>query len=308
MSARVATTGLLPRPTAEDEDFSIAFATVRGHCRPFGATPTPEGINFAVFSRHAQQVELVLFKEGREKPVAEIPLDPNYNRTGDVWHILVQGLPFDILYGYRVHGPSAPKSGHRFEPKAILLDPYALAISGGQRWGAPDIPHGVNHGRLTRRCRIVADEFDWEDDCPPAIPMAQTVIYELHVRGFTRHSSAEVQHPGTFLGLCEKLPHLKSLGVTAVQLMPILEFDESDQANKHPATGELLKNYWGYSPLSFFAPKASFAARAGQQVREFKETGESLSPRRHRGHSRRGLQPHLRRQRKRPLRQLPRTG
>ncbi len=271
MSVRVATTGLLTRPTAEDDDFSIAFATVRGHCRPFGATPTPEGINFAVFSRHAQQVDLVLFKEGREKPVAVIPLDPNYNRTGDVWHILVQGLPFDILYGYRVHGPWAPKSGHRFDPKAILLDPYALAISGGQRWGAPDIPHGVNHGRLTRRCRIVADEFDWEDDCPPAIPMAQTVIYELHVRGFTRHSSSEVQHPGTFQGLCEKLPHLKSLGVTAVQLMPILEFDELDQEHKQPGTGELLKNYWGYSPLSYFAPKASFAARAGQQVREFKE-------------------------------------
>jgi isoamylase len=271
MSVRVATTGLLTRPAVEDDDFSIAFATVRGHCRPFGATPMPEGINFAVFSRHAHQVDLILFKEGREKPVAVIPLDPNYNRTGDVWHILVQGVPFDILYGYRVHGPWAPKSGHRFDAKSILLDPYALAISGGQRWGAPDIPHGVNHGRLSRRCRIVADEFDWEDDCPPMIPMAQTVIYELHVRGFTRHASADVQYPGTFVGLSEKLPHLKNLGVTAIQLMPVLEFDEMDQVHRHPGTGELLKNYWGYSPLSYFAPKASYAARAGQQVREFKE-------------------------------------
>ena len=183
----------------------------------------------------------------------------------------MQGLPFDTLYGYRVHGPWAPKAGHRFDPKAILLDPYAQAISGGHRWGAPDIPHGSNHGRLSRRGRLIVDEFDWEDDCPPAIPMAQTVIYELHVRGFTRHPSSETHHPGTFPGLCEKLPHLKSLGVTAIQLMPVLEFDELDQIHKHPGTGELLKNYWGYSPLSFFAPKASFAARAGQQVREFKE-------------------------------------
>ena len=124
----------------------------------------------------------------------------------------------------------------------------------------------------TRRGRLVVDEFDWEDDAPPATPLAQTVIYELHVRGFTRHPSSGVRHPGTFLGLCEKIPHLKSLGVTAVQLMPILEFDELDSSRKNPLNGEPLRNYWGYSSLSFFAPKASFAAQAGRQVREFKET------------------------------------
>ncbi|HWY86266.1 MAG TPA: alpha-amylase family glycosyl hydrolase, partial [Gemmataceae bacterium] len=259
-----------PTATADDEPAPL-FATARGHCRPFGATPRPDGVNFAVFSRHAQRVDLILFKEGQEKPIAAIPLDPAHHRTGDVWHILVRGLPPDILYGYRVHGPWAPKAGHQFDPLAILLDPYVQSISGGQRWGAPDIPHGVVHGRLSRRGRVLVEPFDWEDDRPPAIPLAQTLLYELHVRGFTRHPSSGVRHPGTFLGLCEKIPHLKSLGVTAVQLMPVLEFDELDQTRKHPVTGEWLKNYWGYSPLSFFAPKASYAAQAGRQVREFKE-------------------------------------
>src|SRR5262249_13168026 len=149
----------------------------------------------------------------------------------------------------------------RFSPKAVLLDPHARAISGGYRWGFPDI----------RRGRLVCDDFDWGDDLPLATPLGQTVIYELHVRGYTRHLSSGVRQPGTFLGLCEKIPYLKALGVTAVQLMPVLEFDELDHPHKHPATGEPLKNYWGYSPLSFFAPKASYAARAGQQVSEFKE-------------------------------------
>jgi glycogen operon protein len=116
---------------------------------------------------------------------------------------------------------------------------------------------------------LVADDFDWEGDVPPAVPLAETIIYELHVRGYTQHPSAGVRHPGTFLGLCEKIPYLKSLGVTAVELMPVLEFD--DHVHTHPTTGEVLCNYWGYSPLSYFAPRASYAARAGQQVREFKE-------------------------------------
>jgi glycogen operon protein len=229
--------GLAPN-IKEDEERPAVFVTARGQCRPFGATLHAEGVNFAVFSRHAQQVHLVLFKEGQEKPIAEIPLDPHGNRTGDVWHILVQGLPRDILYGYRMHGPWAPKSGHWFNPQAILLDPYAQAISGGQRWGAPDTALGMPHGRLSRHSRVAADTFDWEDDCPPAIPLAQTILYELHVRGYTRHPSSGVNYPGTFLGLCEKIPHLKNLGVTAVQLMPVLEFDELDQARKHPVTGE----------------------------------------------------------------------
>jgi len=258
-------------PSARLTSSSPAFKFSRGSCRPFGATPHNEGVNFAVFSRHAQAVDLVLFREGYEEPVAEIPLDPVLHKTGDVWHIFVHGLTADYLYGYRVHGPNAPKSGHRFNPSVVLLDPYARALSGNARWGQLDVPHGQPHGRLTRRSRIIVDDFDWEGDVPPATPLARTVIYELHVRGFSRHPSSAAAHPGTFLGLIEKIPYLQSLGVTAVQLMPVMEFDELEHVRRNPLTGETLLNYWGYSTLSFFAPKAAYAARAGQQVREFKE-------------------------------------
>ncbi len=281
----VSSADCVPVPEVSGDGRALAAPSFsRGHCRPFGATPRPGGVNFAVFSRHAQRVDLVLFREGREEPVAEIPLDPRVHRTGDVWHVFVRDLPADTLYGYRVHGPFAPKAGHRFNPRAVLLDPYAPALSGGHRWGVPDLPHepppapgdgqrpaSPAAGKLTRRSRLLLDEFDWGDDLPPATPLAQTVLYELHVRGYTRHPSSGVRHPGTFLGLVDKIPHLKALGVTAVQLMPVLEFDELEHSRRHPGTGELLRNYWGYSPVSFFAPKASYAAEPGRQVREFKE-------------------------------------
>jgi isoamylase len=247
------------------------FSTRRGSCRPFGATLQADGVNFAVFARHAHAVSLVLFREGREEPVAELALDPVLHKTGDVWHVFVHGLSSDYLYGYRVEGPNTPKSGHRFNSSVVVLDPYARAISGNSRWGQHDSPLGQPNSRLTRRSRIVDVGFDWQGDAPPRTPMANTIVYELHVRGFTRHPSSGVDHPGTYLGLIEKIPYLKSLGVTAVQLMPVFEFDELEHVRRNPMTGEILLNYWGYSPLSFFAPKASYAGKAGQQVREFKE-------------------------------------
>jgi glycogen operon protein len=270
--------GPAPAPPPEANGAArTALRLTRGRCRPFGATPGPDGVNFAVFARHAAGVHLLLFKEGREEPTAEIVLDPKTHRTGDVWHVFIHGLGPDVLYGYRVFGPMTPRAGHRYDPRTVLLDPYAPAVSGGARWGHPDVPHGQPGARLTRRSRTEpADDFDWEDDAPPNTPPAQTVLYELHVRGYTRHPSSGVRHPGTFLGLVEKIPHLRSLGVTAVQLMPVLEFDELDHARRHPTTGEVLRNYWGYAPLSFFAPKASYAAHAGRQVRELKELVKAL--------------------------------
>ncbi len=247
------------------------FLVSRGQCRPFGATVRAKGVNFAVFSRHARAAWLVLYPEGCEVPIAEIRLDPTINKTGDVWHVFVHDMPADLQYGWRMDGPFIPEKGHRFNPRAILLDPYARAISGNHQWGVADVPYGKTTGQLPRRCRLVADDFDWEGDHPLATPLSQTVFYELHVRGYTQHSSSGVHHPGTFLGLTEKIPHLKDLGVTAVQLMPVMEFDELDCMRKHPVTGEQLKNYWGYNTLSFFAPKAAYAADAGNQVNEFKE-------------------------------------
>ncbi len=246
------------------------FLVSRGYCRPFGATQRSRGVNFAVASRHARSVSLVLFMEGREEPLVEIPLDASINKTGDVWHMQVHDMPPDLLYGWRVDGVWAPEKGHRFDSRVVLLDPYARAISGGHQWGVPDVPYGKETGRLTRRSRIVTDDFDWEGDHPLATPMSETVIYELHMRGFTRHASSDVAHPGTFLGLTEKIPYLKALGITAVQLMPVMEFDEMDNPNRHPVTGERLRNYWGYSTQSFFAPKAAYAANIGEQVLEFK--------------------------------------
>ena len=257
--------------TVTDQAASPVFATARGHCRPFGATVEPNGVNFAIFSRHAERVSLLLYREGTMEPIAEIPLDPSANKTGDVWHIFIADLPLSILYAYRVFGPFLPQKGHRFDPKEIVLDPYARALSGGHAWGKPDISHERTGSHLMRRCRIVSGKFDWEGDVPLRTPMSCTVVYELHVRGFTCHPSSRVAHPGTFLGLSEKIPHLKSLGVTAVQLMPVVEFDELDQSRKNPVTGDPLKNYWGYSPIAFFAPKASYAAFPGEQVREFKQ-------------------------------------
>ena len=154
-------------PVARMAPSPPAFKTSRGSCRPFGATPRPDGVNFAVFSRHAHAVTLVLFREGREEPVAEVALDPAVNKTGDIWHIFLHGLTPDYLYGYRVHGPHAAKGSHRFNPSMALLDPYARAISGNAHWGQPDVPRGQPAGRLTRRGRIVVEDFDWEDDVPP---------------------------------------------------------------------------------------------------------------------------------------------
>jgi glycogen operon protein len=256
----------------------VDFALSRGQCRPFGATPQADGVNFAVFSRHAQAVSLVLFRDGLEEPLAEFALDPVVNRTGDVWHAFVHGAVPGLLYGYRVQGPFNPRAGHRFNGRTVVMDPYACELSGGHPWGGADPAHastgGNGTGRLTRRGRVVADDFEWDGDLPPRVPLDQTVIYEMHLRGFTRHPSSGVRHPGTFPGLVEKLDHLKTLGVTAVQLMPVLEFDE--HPHRHPQTGELLRNYWGYAPVSFFAPKAGYASAAGAQLREFKAMVKAL--------------------------------
>jgi glycogen operon protein len=249
----------------------------RGVPLPFGATEQARGINFSLFSKHASATVLVLYWPGTEDPVAEIPLDTELNRTGQVWHILVRGLDHSVRYGWRVDGPYEPENGHFFDPRLVLLDPEARALTGGGGWGevrAEETAGDKDHPPiLHRRCCLPPTEFDWEGDGPLRIPMEETVIYELHVRGYTVHDSAAVRKPGTFLGLTEKIDYLSDLGVTAVELMPIFEFDENEHHRHHPETGEPLRNFWGYSPLAFFAPKASYAhdGRDGRQVNEFRE-------------------------------------
>lgn len=228
----------------------------------------PGGVNFAVFSRHATSCTLVLFARGQPEPLVEIPF-PDEFRIGHVFAMIVFGLDYEnVEYGFRMDGPYAPQAGHRFDRSKILLDPHARGINGRGVWGEPPDPTN----RYQQRALLVYDDFDWGNDRPLEIPAEDLIIYEMHVRGFTRHPSSGVKYPGTFAGIRNKVAYLKELGVNCVEFMPIHEFDEFENNRVNPETGEQLLNYWGYSSVGFFAPKAGYAAtgRHGMQVDEFK--------------------------------------
>ncbi len=246
-----------------------------GHPQPYGATFFPEGVNFVLFSRHAQSVTLVLdfsFSSDKENTgQREFLLDAEKNKTGDIWHILVKNLPSAFMYGYRVGGPYDPdKTGHCFDDSIILIDPYAKALASSS-WGEARQCLGKQPC-----CQMEETEYDWEGDRPLATPLKDTVIYEMHVRGYTAHHSSGVRHPGTFAGVVEKIPYLKELGVTALELMPVMEFNENETLFRNPETGEKLKNFWGYSPLSFFAPKSNYCIEANRQINEFRDMVKDL--------------------------------
>jgi glycogen operon protein len=270
-----------PSPSASFLDLiSPDFAVLRGHPIPFGASPSWRGVNFSVYARHATAVSLVLFAPGEETPAAEFPLDPRYNRTGDVWHAFLRGLDPSVTWAWRAERsiePGAP--WHRYG-RTLLLDPYARAVAGAEEWGADPTPgEQTPWDRVRARRGVVhAKEFDWGFDQPIDRHLADSVIYELHVRSFTRHPSSGVGNPGTFRGVVEKIPYLVDLGVTAVELMPVTEFEENDSDRRDPATGERLRNLWGYHPVSFFAPRSAYAAgRApGAAVDEFREMVKAL--------------------------------
>lgn len=239
-----------------------------GRPQPFGATIVPGGINFAVFSRHAVACTLALFHRGERKPFAEIPF-PDSFRIGNVWAMVVFDLNYEeIEYGYRMHGPNRPHIGHRFNARTILLDPYARAVGGRSEWGAP-VPRD---DPMPFRGRVLLNDFDWQDDHQLEIPAEDLIIYEMHVRGFTRHESSGVKFPGTYAAIREKIPYLLELGVNAVELMPIQEFDERENDFHDPTTGQKLLNYWGYATVDFFAPKSAYAAMGhlGMEADELK--------------------------------------
>ncbi|CCG06997.1 glycogen debranching protein GlgX [Pararhodospirillum photometricum] len=253
----------------------IAGYRVRaGRPMPFGPTLVPGGVNFSIFSNHATACTLVLFGKHAPAPLAELPIPPAF-RTGNTWSITVFGLDVEeIEYGYRFDGPWDPEAGHRFNPKAIVGDPYARAIGGRDVWRAPPDWEDV----YPHRSRLVFEDFDWEDDKPLELPTEDLIIYEAHVRSFTCHPSSGVKAPGTYAGLREKIPYLVELGVNCIELMPLFEFDEWENSRRHPDTGEVLLNYWGYSTLGFFAPKAGYAAtgKYGMQVDELKTLVKDL--------------------------------
>lgn len=257
-------------PTHRHQDFLLRA----GRPFPYGASFVPGGVNFSIFSRHASECTLVLYEKGQRDPLVEIPF-PDEFRIGHVFAMVVFGLDYETIeYGYRFSGPYAPHVGHQFDADHVLLDPYARAISGRETWrGTMDPRNGYQH-----RARLVYDDFDWQADRPLEKNVEDLVIYEMHVRGFTRHPSAGVKYPGTFAGIRAKIPYLKQLGINCVELMPIQEFDELENKHTNPLTGERLVDYWGYNPIGFFAPKAGYAAmgRFGMEVDELKALVKEL--------------------------------
>lgn len=237
-----------------------------------GATPLPVGVNFTVHTSGGTSCELLLFHRGEEEPYAVLPFPDEY-RIGDVYSMIVFGLDIEELeYAYRVDGPWDPEKGLRFRKENVLLDPYARAVAGQRIWG--EKKEGAYHAR------VVKDVFDWGDMPQSKREMSDLIIYEMHVRGFTKHPSSGVEQKGTFEGLREKIPYLKELGVNAVELMPIFEFDET--VNCWEVDGKKLLEYWGYNSVSFFAPNTSYTAaeeynREGTElktlIRELHENG-----------------------------------
>ena len=254
------------------------FTPAIGRPLPLGATFVPGGCRFSVFSRNAARVWLELYNKAEDlECAAKFELDPELNRTGDIWHVDLGGVEEGQLYLWRADGPFEPERGHRFQPDLPLLDPWAKALHGEYNWDISGNHHEQSDRKKSSRkaspkCVVLRDDFDWQSDKHPHVPLEDSIIYELHVRGFTRHPSSSVKRPGTFLGLIEKIDYLKELGVTAVELLPVHEFNDSEIIRANPLTGERLKNFWGYSSVLFFAPKKGYAAadHPGAAVREFK--------------------------------------
>jgi glycogen operon protein len=248
------------------------FKIRRGLFLANGSHIVPGGINFSIYSSGAKSCELVLFHAHEKEPFAVIPFPESY-RIGGVFAMIVFDLDFENLeYGFRIDGEYDFQRGNVFDKNKILLDPYAKVISGREIWGKePDFSNQFQY-----RSRVTLDDFDWEGDMPLTTPHKELIIYEAHVRGFTKDESSGVKFKGTYAGLIEKIPYLKELGITAIELLPIFEFDEFEGSRE--INGQKLMNYWGYSTVGFFAPKAGYAASGKyfMQVDEFKNLVKEL--------------------------------
>jgi glycogen operon protein len=246
-----------------------------GQSYPLGATVDASGVNFCLYSKHATGVDLLLFDSGNIlEPSQVITLNPKKNRTSFYWHVFVPEARAGQIYAYRVHGPFEPAYGHRFDATKVLLDPYARAIVGDEIYDRKAaIGPGDNCATALKGVVVDSHSYDWEGDRPLHRPYATTVIYEMHVGGFTRHPSSDLpaEERGTFAGVIKKIPYLQALGVTAVELLPIHQFDTQDV---QPG----LENYWGYSTLGFFAPHRGYSSRKDPlgPVTEFRDMVKAL--------------------------------
>jgi isoamylase len=246
-----------------------------GQSSPLGATIVNGGVNFSVFSRNAAAIELLLFDgEDDARPSRVIPLDPATSRSYHYWHAFVPGLRTGQLYGYRARGQFDPASGARFDPSKVLLDPYGRGVAVPRTYSREAARHpGDNCATAMKSVVVDPSTYDWEGDTPLKRPSSKTIIYEMHVRGFTRHPSSGLKEylRGTYAGLIEKIPYFKQLGVTAVELLPVFQFDPQDCP-----PGKV--NYWGYAPVSFFAPHQAYSSRqdALGPIDEFRDLVKAL--------------------------------
>lgn len=237
-------------------------------CRPGiytlnGASAMLHAVNFTIHSANADGCSVALFKRGESEPFAVVPIPDSY-RIGDTWSIMIYGLNiYEIEYCYRFSGEYSPERGLLFDEQRNILDPYAKAVTGQSVWGERSAVSDCYHGRVCN------DNFEWGNFAKQDIPFSDLVIYELHVRGFTRSETSGVAHPGTFSGVIEKLPYLKELGVNAIELMPVFEFDELYEEREHD--GKKLINYWGYNTTCFFAPNTGYASGV-----EYNHEGDEL--------------------------------
>jgi len=251
------------------------FQTSLGQAEPLGATVTADGVNFSLFSQNATKVELLLFQNPADPApaqVIEIPAPVQF-----YWHVHVDGLGANTAYAYRVYGPGndavTRNSGDRFNGNKVLIDPYGHG-NVDALWNANTAKDASdNVATSMRSIAIDTTAYDWEGDKPLNIPLTDTVVYELHPRGFTVSPSSGVVNPGTFSGLIEKLPYIKQLGVSAVELMPVFDFDEKTVIRNSPVIGLPLRNFWGYDPINYFAPQSNYcvAPDVGAHVKEFRD-------------------------------------
>jgi len=260
------------------DNSTLSYQIRSGSRYPAGATPVADGVNFSIYSRHATHVELLLFSDADSRePFQIIPLEARLHRIFFFWNVQVLGLPLGTHYAWRIDGPDdLQQSGFRFDREKLLLDPWARGIS-DRLWQRADAAAPGSNMATSMRAVVQATEYDWGDDVTlGCIRPERTIIYEMHVGGFTRHPTSGVSLPGTFLGIIEKIPYLVELGVTHVELLPVMAFDEQDVP---PGVAELgLHNYWGYSTHSFFSPHPGYcvSVHAGDHVHEFRDMVKAL--------------------------------
>jgi len=246
-----------------------------GQSAPLGATVSPSGVNFSLYSRDASRVDLLFFdREDDSRPSRVISFHPFINRTYQYWHVFVSGAQAGQLYAYRVHGPFDPSRGMRFDATKILLDPYGRGVAVPKNYSREAAREkGDNSGVAMKSVIVDTRRYDWEGDVPLRRPSSQTIVYEMHVKGFTRHPSSGVSEGarGSYLGLIEKIPYLSDLGISAVELLPVFQFDSQDCP-----PGRV--NYWGYAPVSFFAPHQAYSSRLSPlaAIDEFRDMVKAL--------------------------------